>query len=296
MFTTIDTQLTGITNKIGVFGKSLNNVFRDFQSGQGLKNSLFGKDMTSNDVGYITDFMKQIEAGVPTGQAWAATMKNASVAGKQMAVRVKSGAVSLEQLQTSANTSKAAMIGLRVATVALNMALSMGIAFAIQAAVTGLNNFVHAAKNASEAADDLSQKSREHITELEDEKNSIEELIQKYVELKNSDTQDSSTRSEIAEIQSTITSLVGEQAGNLDLVNGKLDTELGKLKDIQAQIAKDNLQDAVANYKNAKESSNSAIGEDSYLMFDGYAYTGKREKNLEKILEDAVYAYPSNIK
>lgn len=289
MFTTIDTQLTGITNKIGVFGKSLNNVFRDFQSGQGLKNSLFGKGMTSNDVGYITDFMKQIEAGVPTGQAWAATMKNASVAGKQMAVRVKSGAVSLEQLQTSANTSKAAMIGLRVATVALNMALSMGIAFAIQAAVTGLNNFVHAAKNASEAADDLSQKSREHITELEDEKNSIEELIQKYVELKNSDTQDSSTRSEIAEIQSTITSLVGEQAGNLDLVNGKLDTELGKLKDIQAQIAKDNLQDAVANYKNAKESSNSAIGEDSYLMFDGYAYTGKREKNLEKILEDAGY-------
>lgn len=289
MFTTIDTQLTGITNKIGVFGKSLNNVFRDFQSGQGLKNSLFGKGMTSNDVGYITDFMKQIEAGVPTGQAWAATMKNASVAGKQMAVQVKSGAVSLEQLQTSANTSKAAMIGLRVATVALNMALSMGIAFAIQAAVTGLNNFVHAAKNASEAADDLSQKSREHITELEDEKNSIEELIQKYVELKNSDTQDSSTRSEIAEIQSTITSLVGEQAGNLDLVNGKLDTELGKLKDIQAQIAKDNLQDAVANYKNAKESSNSAIGEDSYLMFDGYAYTGKREKNLEKILEDAGY-------
>jgi DNA repair exonuclease SbcCD ATPase subunit len=289
MFTTIDTQLTGITNKVGVFGKSLNNIFRDFQSGQGFKNSLFGKGMTSNDIGYITDFMKQIEAGVPTGQAWAATMKNASVAGKQMAVQVKSGAVSLEQLQTSANTSKAAMIGLRVATVALNMALSMGIAFAIQAAVTGLNNFVHAAKNASEAADDLSQKSREHITELEDEKNSIEELIQKYVELKNSDTQDSSTRSEIAEIQSSITSLVGEQAGNLDLVNGKLDTELGKLKDIQSQIAKDNLQDAVANYKNAKESSKSAIGEDSYLMFDGYAYTGKREKNLEKILEDAGY-------
>lgn len=289
LFTTIDTQLTGITNKVGIFGKSLNNIFRDLQSGQGITNSFFSKTVTHNDVGYITDFMKQLESGVPTGQAWQATMKNASVAGKQMAVQVKSGAVSLEELQMSANASKASMIGLRVATVALNMALSMGIAIAIQAVVTGLNNFIHAAKNASDSADELSQKSREHISELEEERDTIDELIQKYIELKNSDTQDATTRSEIAEIQSTITSLVGEQASNLDLVNGKLDEELSKLQQIQAETAKDNLQKAVANYKNAKESSNAAVGGDSYAIFDGYAYTGAREKNLEEVLKNAGY-------
>lgn len=83
----------------------------------------------------------------------------------------------------SLTKSKIATIALQAATIALNMALTMGISLAIQAVVTGLNNLIHSAKNASEAADDLKSKSLEEAKAMQDEVAQLDELIEKYKEL-----------------------------------------------------------------------------------------------------------------
>lgn len=234
--------------------------------------------------------MAQVKSGIPTGKAWTATMTGASVAGKQMAVQVKSGAISMETLKTAANSSKVAMVGLKVATMALNMALTMGLAVAIQAAISGMSKLIHAKRDASEAADELTQSSMNEVKEHQEEVKTLDELIAKYEKLANSDTQDVDTRNQIKDVQSQITDLVGTQAENLDLVNGKLDEELQKLYEIEKENAKKAVESSTSAYHNAKDSADKAIGEDSYAWIDGYAYVGKREKDIEKILQDNGYS------
>lgn len=100
-------------------------------NGQGFAVSLFGKNPTKNDIQYLTDFQNQLKQGIPVGQAWNNTMTNASVAGKKAAIQIKQGTTNLAELQQGLLSTKIATVGLQVASMALNMALSMGIAFAI---------------------------------------------------------------------------------------------------------------------------------------------------------------------
>mgnify|MGYP004648382065 CR=1 FL=1 len=63
----------------------------------------------------------------------------------------------------------------------------------------------------------------------------IKDLVEQYEELAKAQSAEGWTveqRKKVETIQSSITSLVGEEAKNLDLVNGKLDEQYGKLKEI----------------------------------------------------------------
>ena len=72
--------------------------------------------------------------------------------------------------------------------------------------------------------------------------------------------------------------MVGQQANNLDLVNGKLDEELNKLLQIQKQEADKAVENATSAYHNSKDSADKAIGEYSRMWVDGYEYTGDVSK------------------
>ena len=114
-------------------------------------------------------------------------MVGASKAAQEAAISYKGQAVNLEEVTASANTSKLALIGTKVATMALNAALSVGLAIAIQAVVAWLDDLVHAAKKASEAADENASKSKEKVQAAKEEVQQLDELIAKYKELANSD-------------------------------------------------------------------------------------------------------------
>ena len=214
--------------------------------------------------------------------------KSNSALGKYLA-GLNGGQASMKGYITSLVGAKVASIALQAATMALNMALTMGISAAIQGLITLFNNWIHAAKNASKAADELAGKNLEESKAIQKEITQLDKLIDRYKELGNSDTTDINVRSEIKDIQAEITDLVGSQASNLDLVNGKLDEEIKKLNEIKKQEADKAVESAVSAYHSAKDASDKAIGDDSYGFFDGYAYTGHREKDVEKILKDAGY-------
>lgn len=135
-----------------------------------------------------------------------------------------------------------------------------------------INALAGAAKEASEAADELKSKSMEEAQAAREEVQTLDELIAKYKELAKSDTQDSGTREEIKGIQSEIVDLVGQQASNLDLVNGKLDDEIEKLNQIKKGEADKAVEASVGAYHAAKDSHDKAMGQDSALWLDGYAY------------------------
>lgn len=233
--TNLDTELTGITNKLGLFGKSFKTILNDLHSGQGIFTGLFSKTITKTDVDCITKFINQLNMGVPVGKAWKMTMIGATDAGKKMAVEVRKGSVSLDFLTKSVNTSKLATIGLKAATIALNMALTMGFAVAIQKAISGLDKLIHYQEDAARKAQEKAIESQQSADANREEYNSLEELIQKYKELASSDVRDSSTRKEIQSIQNQIVDLVGSEADGLNLVNGELEEQLGILEKIRLQ-------------------------------------------------------------
>ena len=102
---------------------------------------------------------------------------------------------------------------------------------------------------------------------LEDDNATLEEQINKYKELKKSLMEEKHTLSEqitlkgqIYDIQKSIVDKYGEQASGLDLVNGKLDTEIEKLTEIERINAKTYLEENSASIA----SSESALTRDYY--------------------------------
>ena len=197
------------------------------------------------------------------------------------------GKGSIEGLKNAQNVAKQSTIGLTIAQTALNMAISMGLMAAISLAIKGFDKLVNSAKRASEAANEAFSDTNEKVQQNEEEAKSLDGLISKYKELKESGNLDIDGRKEVKELQNDIADLVGTQAKNLDLVNGKLDEEIEKLNKISAKEAKDAYETATANYFNSQKANKNAAGDDSYVFFDGYAYVGKKEKEPIKILQDA---------
>lgn len=203
-------------------------------------------------------------------------IKNANLRNRESTIMYNA---SLKQQTLGA---KAASLGMKALSIAENMVAGALIGLALSAIVNGLNDLTHAAENASKAADELYDKSNEKVEKNKEELESLDELIGKYETLRNSNDTDVNTRKEIQEVQYKITDLVGEQAKNLDLVNGKLDDQLDKLKKIKANKSKKAYYDAITNYRNSVDASEKAIASGGKtelfggLISENYAYKGEK--------------------
>ena len=112
----------------------------------------------------------------------------------------------------------------------------------------------------NQAIEESIQKAKE-ITNTWDESNtSLNEQISKYKELKSqldsgtlTPDEDYSTRQQILDIQSQITSQYGEQAEGVSLVNGNLEQQLAILQNIAAENAKTTLNKSREEYDNVMD-------------------------------------------
>ena len=159
IFTSDKNGLDGIINKFGIFNKSFNNIKRDLSSGHGLLNSIFVSSFTSNDIKSIKEYITQIKAGVPTGEAWSSTMKGCTVTAKQHVLACKNDAKALEELSATASAMvpsvKAADIALKGLALAGNILVSLVISKVISTVYEMAQASDTVGKAAKEAADEL---------------------------------------------------------------------------------------------------------------------------------------------
>lgn len=164
---------------------------------------------------------------------------------------------------TTTNLLSGALTRAKVAAKGLSAAIKANpflvVATAVAGLIAGLKYLSEIDEKNAEKAKEASEASMQSANAKKEESNKISELIAKYKELANSEVQDSDTRAEISEIQDEITKLVGDQADNLDLVNGKLDEEINKLKEIQKNqygSTSDSYEKAYMDAKTATEKYN----------------------------------------
>lgn len=191
----------------------------------------------------------------------------------------------------SSFTSKAGSalksFGSSVLSMGANMLAGFAIGTAISAAIEGITYLVTYNERMAESA--------KNITSAWDESNSsLNEQIAKYKELKSqldsgtlTPDEEYSTRQQILDIQTQITSQYGEQAEGVSLVNGNLEQQLAILQNIAAENAKTELNKGMGEYKNVAQQMEKErsylIGATSFIDENAYA---KDIYNLAKEYED----------
>lgn len=296
IFKTKDSSVDSTRKTLSLFNKDWNTYKTNWQQGfsqngisGGIKsifqssNSVISKDQLQ----ILRNWNNAVAHGCTNQETFNRIIKDADSNTKLYFSGLNKSKGSVEGLKNAQNVAKQSTIGLTLAQTALNTAISLGFTAALMLAVKGLDKLINSAKRASEAADEAFSDTTEKVQKNEEEAKSLDELVSKYKELKTSGNLDVDGRKEIKELQNDIADLVGVQASNLDLVNGKLDDEISKLDEISKKEAKNAYETATANYNNSKKSTDKAAGDDNYLVFDGYAYVGKKEKETIDILHNA---------
>ncbi len=148
--------------------------------------------------------------------------------------------------------AKAASIGLQAASIALNTAISMGITLAISALISQISKWVHAQEKARQKAIELTNSYKE-------QKDSLDSQIEKYKALKetldNGNLSTDETRSikeQLLEIQKSLIESYGDEASNIDLVNGKYREQLGLLSELSKEKADEYVKENRSAYEDAK--------------------------------------------
>ena len=218
----------------------------------------------------------------------------ALTAAKYSKAQIKA-AMATTSFATAQNTAGKSSLGLGSALKGLwstLLAHPFMVAAAAAAVCIGVfSKLANASIDASKAADEAFQKSKDNLAEVQDEASSLDELIEKYEELAKSDTQDAETREEISKIQKDIVNLVGSQASSLDLVNGNLQVELSKLKDISAEMRNQVREAARLAYINSEQSEEKAVGNKEFFTFKGLDYVGNVTSEERDILNSGTAKY-----
>lgn len=115
------------------------------------------------------------------------------------------------------------------------------------------------------ALEENRQKMNEAADAADEERKSLTELIAEYERLASAGDFDEKSRETVKGLQQQITDLVGEQADNLDLVNGKLDDEIKKLDEISYKSAEERRNALETKYLSAK----SDVGETFNMWSEG---------------------------
>ena len=137
--------------------------------------------------------------------------------------------------------------------------------------------------------DRLAESATEATTAWSESNNTLQEQINKYKELKSqldsgtlTPAEEYETRQQILDIQMQISDQYGQQAANIDLVNGSLQTQLSLLQQISSENAKQTLNENREEYKNAEEQMTT---ERSYLLGSiEIADKGKLNKEIQDIV------------
>lgn len=156
IFKTIQTDLDGVINKLGIFNKSFADIFNAYRTNGvlGVKNSLsFG--ITKTDISNIEKYNALRKSGVSTQTAWYKTMQSSSKAAQELVIAEKGAIVSTETLSNAQKTmsvsAKAGQIALSGLAMAGNMIAFMAIARGIEEFIGWLDRLVNTEKYAQEA-------------------------------------------------------------------------------------------------------------------------------------------------
>ena len=171
---------------------------------------------------------------------------------------------SLSDVITQVQIAKRAFHQAATPALAWGTAIAAGVGIVANLIVTGLSQIQEKQEEARRQAAQLAE-------EYKKESETLQDLSDDYVELKTkidttslSHDEESSTKKQLLQVQEKLVEMYGAEAGNLDLVNGNIDVQIEKIKELAVAKAKLKEQEIFAEAKKAREE----------LATDSWYYTG----------------------
>lgn len=209
IFKTFDSDIDNVTSKIGVFGKSFNDIIKLYQKRKAeiteLENNGYEKPEAKNQVGglfsYIfkdnskDELVEEFETFKSMITDYGMTAEEvAKDLGNQLSPEIqsyvksaKNGELTTEGFKASIGNlsigAKAGQVALKGLALAGNMVIGILAGFVISKAIEGLDNLVHAADNAKESAESFSSSFSSMNDEFSSNDDKLSDLQKKYDEL-----------------------------------------------------------------------------------------------------------------
>lgn len=268
-----------VKTKTDDFGNNtigLNNPFKGLFNGDFFKrqNLLSDADITA-----IKAYNTEIDKCVTSQTAFNRTMLNTSKEAQNIVAAANGGTVAINGLTKS---SKAAELGMRALSMAGNMIASMVISWVVSEAISWLNDLAHAEENARKRSEELT-------SSYETEKQNIDDSISKYKELSEklddtslSTSEVKSIKKQLLDIQDQLYEKYGEEATQIDLVNGKYDEQIEKLGILSKKKAGDYVAE---NYSDIKADEKYVTEDFNVNKVLQYGSTQFSSFDLQKYLE-----------
>lgn len=239
IFKTIDADATNLTKKMGLLGKSFNDIKKDYSNGLGITKSLFSTSISESDWKSLQKFNSAIKVtndGLTKSQritkAWNENMTGCSIAAKKMGNDLITGKKNISDVSSAMKTATASTKALEIA---MNVFANVGFMLAITAVTKVISELAQAQSNAVEAAKEATSTYNDELSSIKDYKEKISELNEELNSGNLSYEETKTKRSELMSIQDelikkfgteksaikSVTEAIGGQVDALDNLNEK---------------------------------------------------------------------------
>ena len=186
---------------------------------------------------------------------------------------IYSTATAFKEATTKGEKFKAVLSGIKTGIEGMSTGGKIALfAIAIGIFTKVMQYIMDASNRAEEEATKTAEKSKQAVSELEQQQKSLKDLVSQYKTLAAQSKTDLSVRAELKSVQEQINKLVGGEVDGLDLVNGKLDEQLEKIREKARLEAEDN------NDVYAKATQDAIKSAENTTMYDG------RGSDMEKTI------------
>lgn len=140
-----------------------------------------------------------------------------------------------------------------------------------------MEHVMDASNRAEEEANKVAEASKQTVSNIEQQQNSLDSLVDQYKSLAAQSKTDLSVRKELTSVQQEINKLVGGEIDGLDLVNGKLDEQLAKIREKARINASKN------NTEYSKATQNTIKAAENTTMYDGRGFDMEKTLRLRVV-------------
>lgn len=288
VFKVIESDITKSGQALSIFGKQLRNVYRDMSSAIStirtngltkenlsqlapsriLGNTLSQQDVQAlrdynnvlrNGITYTNEFGETVNRSVSANTAFYRCLGNSSSAAQELARNANGAAVSEEALRTATNNltlaQKAANAATKALVVGLNLIGNIAFAIAINFIITKITEAVNKEK-------ELRQSIAETAEEAKRQTDSLNSLIKSYEEFADKTEYTVEEKERLKDIQDQLAESYHNEVSDIDLVNGKYDEQIAKLKKLQQEKLKDAEASLIAERTYAKKDTEYVKGKE----------------------------------
>lgn len=174
VFTTITGSINGTRKSLAFLGRDIELIKKNWNNIGGFKNinNLFLPASYDTDIVALQAYNAEIQRGVTAQTAFNRTMDTASMTAQNFVARAEGATVNINGYRQVINKTRLTTIALKSATIALNVALSVGLMAVITLAYKGFDNLIHRSENLAEA-----------FATIKDEINSLQDTLKEHSEL-----------------------------------------------------------------------------------------------------------------